>query len=85
MSKRFDWTVLTSYETHDGSLCVDVFRRDDGTFGFEQFRREVEDFNRWERVSYYGEQRFADVDAAIRAARRTLSWFDELMVERQAP
>jgi hypothetical protein len=83
VSKRFDWTVRTSYQTHDGLLCVDVFERDDGTFGFEQFRREPEDFNRWQRVSYYGEQSFSDTDAAVAAARRALAWFDELQANRQ--
>lgn len=79
MSRRFNWTVLDSYHIDDGSLCVDVFVRPDGTFGFEQFRREVEDFNRWERVSYFGEREYGDLDGAIAAARRQLAWFDELL------
>jgi hypothetical protein len=45
MSKRIDpsWSVLASVEDSDGSRCVDFFSRPDGTFGFEEFRRDPED------------------------------------------
>ena len=32
--------VLASLETDDHSQCVDFFLREDGTFGFEQYRRD---------------------------------------------
>jgi hypothetical protein len=45
VSLRMDksWTVLASIETGDGHRCVDLFRRLDGTFGYEEFRRDPED------------------------------------------
>jgi hypothetical protein len=45
MSQRLDksWSVLVSYQTVDASRCVDIFSRPDGTFGFEEFRRDPED------------------------------------------
>ena len=32
--------VLDSFDSPDRSHCVDVFIRDNGTFGFEEFRGE---------------------------------------------
>ena len=45
MSRRIEqgWTVLASPETEDGLRCVDLFRRIDGTFGYEEFRRDPEE------------------------------------------
>jgi len=31
----------------EGNHCVDIFRRDDGTFGFEEYRRDPEDLKGW--------------------------------------
>ena len=44
-SKRIDasWVVLDSIENREHDRCVDLFRRQDDTFGFEEFRRDVED------------------------------------------
>jgi|SoiMethySBSTD1v2_1073268.scaffolds.fasta_scaffold565585_1 hypothetical protein len=43
MSRRLykSWTVLTSSQTSEADRCVDVFSRPEGTFGFEEFRREL--------------------------------------------
>jgi hypothetical protein len=35
-------TVLASFESADRMLCVDVFRRSDGSFAFEEFRSELD-------------------------------------------
>ena len=45
MSKRIDksWLVFTSIENLEHDRCVDLFRRPDGSYGFEEFRRDVED------------------------------------------
>ena len=45
MSTRIDksWVVLESVENDEHDRCVDLFRRHDGSFGFEVFRRDVED------------------------------------------
>src|SRR6266403_513923 len=40
---RGAWTVLASRENAEGNRCVDIFRRDDGSFGFEEYRRDPED------------------------------------------
>ena len=49
MSKRIDksWLVFSSVENLEHDRCVDLFSRPDATFGFEEFRRDVEDRGDW--------------------------------------
>jgi hypothetical protein len=49
MSARIDksWVVSDSIENREHDRCVDLFRRPDGTFGFEEFRRDLEDASTW--------------------------------------
>ena len=55
MSARLDpsWKVLASPSTPAVDRCVDIFSRPDGTFGFEEFRRDPEDMGAWTPVAYY--------------------------------
>ena len=69
-------TVLYSIN-HDGdTICVDVFRRPDGTFGFEEFRRDPEDGRGWFAIGHYGHETFSSVEAALAAATAHVGWFD---------
>jgi len=68
--------VLQSIETADGDRCVDIFRRGDGSFGFEGYRRDAEDTSGWFRVTQFGEQRYNSESAALRAAIRVFPWAD---------
>ncbi len=47
VSQRIDksWTVFVSVE-HEDNRCVYFFSRPDGNFGFEEFRRDMEDGGR---------------------------------------
>ena len=65
------WSPLVPYATDDGTRCVDIFVRADGTFGFEVFRRDVEDGGTWYITGHYNGRRFAsraDAEAAAKAA-----------------
>src|SRR6266478_5665855 len=55
MSKRIEksWTVFVSVENSGHDRCVDMFSRPDGSYGFEEFRRDVEDGGQWTPVQYY--------------------------------
>jgi hypothetical protein len=55
MSARLDppWKVLASPSTPAVDRCVDIFSRPDGTFGFEEFRRDPEDMGAWTPIAYY--------------------------------
>ena len=70
MSLRIDksWIVVDSIENPEADRCVDLFRRPDGSFGFEEFRRDVEDGGRWTPTAYYCYKSFQSEDAARAAA-----------------
>jgi len=68
--------VISSIETADGSRCVDLFRRPDGTYGFEEYRRDPEDPHGWRAVAAYGRLVFETEDAARAKAGRRVAWFD---------
>jgi hypothetical protein len=66
--------VLASLEADGGGRCIDVFRRPDGTFGFEEYRRDGEDGRGWYRVGGYGDQTFPTEAEARAAAGRVIPW-----------
>jgi hypothetical protein len=53
MSKRIDksWLVFVSIENPEHDRCVDFFSRPEGRYGFEEFRRDVEDGGQWTPVN----------------------------------
>ncbi|MEM7711903.1 MAG: hypothetical protein AAF264_14390 [Pseudomonadota bacterium] len=68
--------ILLSVNLDGDSVCVDVFRRIDGTFGFDEFRRDPEDGRGWFSIGHHGERVFETEDEATAAARRAVDWFD---------
>jgi hypothetical protein len=89
LSSRLDksWMVLASHQTNEANRCVDIFSRPDGTFGFEEFRRDPEDMGAWTPVSYFSGREYRTEDD--RSPRRSvscpgsvLSWIVE---ERHGP
>jgi hypothetical protein len=45
--------VVTSFENPEKDHCVDIFVRADGSYGYEEWRREPEDPGRWFRARYF--------------------------------
>jgi len=76
MAKRIDpsWIVLSSLENPQHDRCVDLFRRPDDSYGFEEFRRDPEDTGAWTPVSYFSGARFETASAALQAARSAVAW-----------
>ena len=81
MSSRIDksWTVLASHQTRESDRCVDVFSRPDGTFGFEEFRRDPEDMGVWTPVSYYSGREYETEGGAARAALQAVHWLASIL------
>ena len=67
-------TVIVSINADDGWRCVDIFQRLDQSFGFGEFRRDVEDQKGWFPIGHYGSAVFADQDAALAAAVDAVPW-----------
>lgn len=68
--------VLRSIETAEGDRCVDIFRRGDGSYGFEGYRRDAEDRRGWYPASGFGDLHFDSEAAAEDAARLHFSWLN---------
>jgi hypothetical protein len=85
MSSRLDpsWKVLASPSTPAVDRCVDIFSRPDGTFGFEEFRRDPEDMGAWTPVAYFSAREFATEAQALEAARATVSWLARVLDDSQ--
>jgi hypothetical protein len=79
VSKRIDksWVVFTSIENLEANRCVDFFLRPDGTYGFEEFRRDPEDAGAWTPVQYYSATAYASKDDALTAAIGAVIWLAE--------
>lgn len=75
-STRLDpsWRVLASPSTSEVDRCVDIFVRPDGTFGFEEFRRDPEDMGTWTPVAYYSQREYSTEADALAAARQAVPW-----------
>ncbi len=82
MSNRIDksWHVFASIENGEHDRCADFFLRPDKTFGFEEFRRDVEDAGEWTPVQYYSELEFETAAAAYEAAESSISWLAEILI-----
>ena len=70
-------TVLASLETEDGSQCVDFFLREDGTFGFEQYRREYDGAIRWQSLGKYAQLSLGSGQEALRLAKQRVPWISQ--------
>jgi Asp/Glu/hydantoin racemase len=66
--------VLASIESEDKTRCVDLFQRADETYGFEEFRMDVEDGGRWTKVRNFSAAVFPSRDTAWAAALRRVPW-----------
>lgn len=67
--------VIRSINLPGECICVDIFCRPDGTYGFDEFRRDPEDTRGWFSIGYFGNQVFYDKDAALSKAKKSIHWF----------
>ena len=68
--------ILDSISSEDKQYCVDFFERDDGTFDFEEYRRDVEDYNQWFKIGFFGTLLFPTKKHAVEAAVRYVIWLE---------
>jgi hypothetical protein len=66
--------VVASFNNPAGDRCVDIFLRNDGTFGYEEYRRDPEDMKGWFPLHRYSSQVFATDQDALAQAKATVAW-----------
>ena len=81
MSARLErsWKVIASPSTPSVDRCVDIFSRPNGTFGFEEFRKDPEDMGAWTPVAYYSDREYETAEDAISAALEVVPWLAEVV------
>lgn len=68
--------MLRSLQNPYGDYCVDIFARPDGTFGFEEYRRDAED-TRWRSLQRFSALVFKSEDEALAKARTQIGWLSQ--------
>jgi hypothetical protein len=81
MSKRIDksWVVFVNVENAEHDRCVDFFSRQNGSYGFEEFRRDSEDGGQWTPVQYYSGVSYLSPADALGAAERCVHWLADVL------
>ena len=74
MTKKF---VIRSINNSDQSLCVDIFKRNDNTFGFEEYRRDKETYEGWFKVNSYEHNIYSTEKEAFINACKYVHWLKE--------
>jgi hypothetical protein len=75
MSKCIDKSsaLFVSVENSEHDRCVDIFSRPDGSYGFEEFRRDIEDGGQWTPMQYYSGVAYVSSAAALDTAERCVT------------
>ena len=66
--------VIRSINLDGETICVDVFLRPDGTYGFDEFRRDPEDGRGWYSIGHFGSASFPTFDEALSEVKAKVSW-----------
>jgi len=84
MSQRIDksWIVFISIENLEHNRCVDFFSRENGSYGFEEFRRDIEDGGQWTPMHYYSGVAHLSPADALDAAERNVHWLVEVLDQK---
>jgi hypothetical protein len=76
------WIVVDSIEPSSADRCVDLFARPDGSYGFEEFRRDPEDAGLWTPIGYFSGTHYFSREAAVSAAMAAIPWLKEAAARR---
>jgi hypothetical protein len=69
--------IVATVHSDDAHRCVKVIKQPDGTFGFQEFRREPEDAGGWMLVAENSGATLATERQALAAARSSIAWLSE--------
>ena len=84
MSKRTkkSWTVFVSIENAEHDRCVEIFLRANGSYGFEEFRRDFEDGGRWTPLHHYSHTTYPSLTDALNIAERRVPWLVHCLAQK---
>jgi hypothetical protein len=84
MSNRIEksWIVFVSVENFEHDRCVDMFSRPDGSYGFEEFRRDIEDSGQWTPIHYYSGIAYVSPTVVLDAAERCVPWLVDVLAQK---
>ncbi|WP_299029306.1 hypothetical protein [uncultured Sulfitobacter sp.] len=71
--------VIRSVNLQGETICVDIFLRPNGTYGFDEFRRDPEDGRGWYSIGHHGSDSWKDFEGALAAACDTVHWLKEAL------
>lgn len=71
---RKDRLVVDSLQTDDRFRCVDIVRRPDGLYFWDEWRRDPEDPSGWHTAGRQSVGNFATGEEARRDAARNIDW-----------
>ena len=69
--------VVRSINMIGEAICVDIFQRPDGTFGFEEYRRDTETSERWFPIGFHSGIVCNSEDEAVTKAAAAIGWLEQ--------
>ena len=67
-------TVILSVNNDEGHLCVDIFIRENKTFGFEEYRKDPENIDGWYKIGNYSDKIYKNQKEAYNNACKNILW-----------
>ena len=76
--KLKEQVVIQSINNNESNLCIDFFTRNNGTFGYEEYRKDPENTSGWYKIGYFTYKIFSSKDEAYNDALKTISWLNKI-------
>ena len=68
--------VVRSINNFDKTRCVDIFKRENNTFGYQEYRRDLETNEGWYRVGFMEDKIFTHQEDAYKHAYESVGWLN---------
>ena len=68
--------VVRSINNFDKNRCIDIFKREDNSFGYEEYRRDAETNEGWYTVGFLEELIFTKEEEAYTNACKNILWLN---------
>ena len=68
--------VVRSINNFDKSRCIDIFKREDNSFGYEEYRRDLETNEGWYKIGFLEHLIFTNEEEAYTSASENILWLN---------